>query len=99
MTYSYVLRPQAQNEYEDSFIWYLDRSLSTAENFINQIQNTFDLLCENPFLGKCTYRNVYELRVKKFPFNIVYFIEEANNQIVVVSIFHDKRNPKKKFDR
>ena len=99
MTFTYVLRPQAQNEYEDSFLWYLGRSIPTAENFINHLENTFDLLCENPFLGKCIYRNVYELMVKKFPFNVVYFIEEANNQIVVVSIFHDKRNPEKKFNR
>ena len=99
MAFTYVLRPQAQNEYEDSLLWYLERSISSAENFINNLERTFDLLCENPFLGKCTYRKFYELKVKKFPFNVVYFIEEANNQIVVVSIFHDKRNPEKKFNR
>ena len=98
MAYIYILLPETENEYQDSILWYLERSVSTAENFISQVENTLDLLCENPFLGKCTYRNIYELKVKKFPFNIVYFIEEANNQIVVVSIFHDKRNPEKKFN-
>ena len=97
MAFTYVLRPQAQNEYEDSLLWYLERSISTAENFIDQLENTFELLCENPFLGKCTYRNFYELKIKKFPFNVVYFVEEDNNQIVVTSIFHDKRNPERKF--
>ncbi len=97
MAFKYFLRPQAQDEFEESLLWYLDRSISTSENFINQLENTFDRLCKNPFLGKCTYRNFYEIKIKKFPFNVVYFIEEANNQIVIVSIFHDKRNPERKF--
>jgi len=99
MAYVYILLPEAENDYQDSILWYLERSVSAADNFINQIENTLDILSENPFLGKCTFRNIYELKVKRFPFNVVYLIEEANNKIVIVSIFHDKRNPERKFDR
>jgi len=44
MVFTLVLRPQAQNEYEDSFLWYLGRSNSAAEDFNNRLEHTFDLL-------------------------------------------------------
>jgi hypothetical protein len=39
--YQYLFEPKAQNEYEESFNWYAQRSLRAALNFIESI----DKLC------------------------------------------------------
>jgi hypothetical protein len=48
------------------------------------------------FVGKAAIQGFMN-RLKKFPFCIVYYFEDALNQVVVASIFHDKRNPAKKL--
>jgi plasmid stabilization system protein ParE len=37
--------------------------------------------------------------IKHFPFLIIYRIDEAKKKIVIVSIFHAKRNPKGKTSK
>ena len=97
MVFTYILLPEAQEEYEDSVMWYMAKSLETAEHFVNQVDQALDLISNNPIRGKSNYANFYEIRIKKFPFSIVYYIEKTLNQIVVTSIFHDKRNPERKL--
>jgi len=97
MSYRYILYPDAQEEYESSVLWYLNRSHRAAENFVLAIENTLQLICENPTRWRNEYKNFYELGVKKFPCTIIYTIEEDQQLIFVSGIHHTKRNPKKKY--
>ena len=97
MKYQITYRTRASNEYLASIIWYKERSDYAAENFIKAINKTVELLSANPYINKNTYKQFYEIRTKIFPFSIVYFIVEPTKRIVIVSIFHHSRNPRKKF--
>jgi plasmid stabilization system protein ParE len=99
MSYTYVLHEYAQQDYESSFQWYLERSLPAAENFVAAVDDTLKLICDNPSRWRNQYKNYYELNLKKYPFAIVYSIEPDKELIVVIAIYHHKRNPKKKFRR
>ena len=97
MGYNYVLLEEAQKEYETSLKWYMERSTSAAERFVNAIENVLSIISEHPKRWHNIYKNYYELRLKKFPFTIIYVIEENEQQVIITAIYHNKRNPKKKY--
>ena len=96
--YEVTYRERAAREYLNSITWYKERSLYTAENFIAAINKPLELLVANPTTFKKTYKQFYEARTRIFPFSIVYFIDEINKRIIIISIFHHRRNPRKKFE-
>ncbi len=97
MKYQIVFRERASREYLDSLFWYKARSAEVAGNFVKAIDEALERICANPARCRNTYKNFHEAAVQKFPFSIVYFIDEVESNIVIISIFHFKRNPVKKF--
>ena len=99
MGYSYILLEAAQEEYESSVRWYIIRSEQSAVNFISAIDVTLESICDYPTRWRNKYKNFFELGVKKYPFTIIYTIDNQNKLIIVHSIFHHKRNPLKKYSK
>ena len=97
MKYQITYRSRASNEFLTSIKWYKERSSYAAENFIQAINKTVVTISANPYINKNTYKQFYEIHTKIFPFSIVYFIDESASRVVIVSIFHHSRNPRKKF--
>ena len=86
MAYLYQLLEAAQKEYEDSVFWYIERSSTAAENFIIAINHTLQLICTNPKRWQNKYKNFYELGVEKYPFNVIYTIDDLNQIVTVIAI-------------
>ncbi len=89
MGYSYVL----QAEYEVALAWYLERSVLAAENFVEEVDHIIELICQTPYRWRNEYDDYRELGLKKYPYSIVYTIEEENKVVVVSSIYHHSRSP------
>ncbi|XOV92685.1 MAG: type II toxin-antitoxin system RelE/ParE family toxin [Bacteroidota bacterium] len=79
MKYKYVLLERAQLEYEDAVRWYAERSISAAENLIKSVEYSLKLICDNPYRWKNEYQKFHELGIHKFPYQIIYFIDERKN--------------------
>lgn len=97
MSYVYILHKYAQNDYETSLQWYEERSEQAADNFIKAINDALVLICENPGRWNNKYKNFHEFKLKKYPFTIIYTIDETDKEIIVSAIYHNKRSPKKKY--
>ncbi len=97
MKYQITYRSRASKEYIESVLWYKERGFDTAENFVRVIDETINKIAENPLQSRNTYKCFYERKTMNFPFSIVYFIDEDEKRIVIISIFHFKRNPRKNF--
>jgi len=97
MAYKYIIHELAQQEYETSLQWYAERSKRAAENFITAVNDALQLICESPTRWRNSYKKFYELGLKKYPFTIIYTIEPGKQLIIISSIYHYKRNPKKRY--
>lgn len=95
--YNYLVEPKAQKEYDESIEWYSERSELAAINFIKSVDAALLLITKKPYQFKNTYKNFREVSLKKYPFAIIYSVEENLKIIIIVSIYHHKRNPKKKY--
>ena len=99
MSYSYELRPDAAVEFTNSYVWYEEQQNNLGDKFIDAFYSKLNQICQNPYHYKSSYKKYHEALTDKFPFLIVYQIEEKAQKIVVIAIFHTSRNPKKKFRR
>ena len=95
--YQYIFDPLAANEYEEAFKWYEQRSLVAADNLIVAVQEAIIAICTDPYRYRNTYKKVRELNLKKYPYALIYFIDENKQLITIISLFHHKRNPKRKY--
>jgi len=96
MAYPFIFTKEAQNEFENSVHWYLNRNEKAANNFVISVNNTLELISNHPYRWKNPYANYFELQVRKYPFSVVYVVEN-NERIVIISVFHHKRNPSRKY--
>ncbi len=97
MAYTISYQERALTEYESALSWYRERSESAAENFTNEVQNKIDILRTEPESFKRTYKQFHEVSLKNYPYSIVYLINPNSSSVIISSIFHHKRSPKKKY--
>ncbi len=95
--YSYSFDPVAAIEYEEAYHWYLERSSVAADNFIVAVDNAIKAICKHPRRYRNTYNDLREILLKKYPFSLVFLVNEANKHIAIVSVYHQNRNPEKKY--
>jgi plasmid stabilization system protein ParE len=97
VAFQYKLHPAAQEDYEASASWYLKRSLKAATNFVKAVDKSLKLICDDPKRYRNEYRNYFEFNVQKYPFTIVYTIEESLQKIIIIAVYHQKRQPENKY--
>jgi len=98
--YNYLLTTDAEQEYIHSFLWYEQQQTGLGEKFVSSIRNKLQRISANPHQYKKMRDHFYEAPlIRSFPFVIIYFIDTKKNLIIVTSIFHTKRNPRKKYKK
>jgi plasmid stabilization system protein ParE len=97
LAWQYKFHPAAQEDYESSVSWYLKRSLKAATNFVDTVENGLSFICADPKICRNTYKNYHELTLPKYPCTIVFTMEESQQMVIIIAIYHQKRNPDKKY--
>ena len=73
MPYQYVFDPVAADEYEEAFKWYEQKSVIAADNLILAVQDAITAICANPYRYRNTHKNLRELTLKKYHYNLILF--------------------------
>lgn len=97
MGYKHLFDPVAADEYVNAYDWYAERSHVAADGLLIAIEETIQLICENPTRYRNTYKKLREVSLKKYPYSIVYYTDEGNKLIIITSVYHHRRNPAKKY--
>lgn len=97
MSYGMAFLERVVAEYEAASVWYKERSIQAAENFDAAVNKKLNVIIESPIRQRKTYREFREIKVDKYPFNIIYLVDEIQKLVIIFSIHHHKRNPKKKY--
>ncbi len=82
MSYSYNYQQDALDEYKEATVWYLERSEMAAYNFIKEVKQSIELICSDPTRYRNTYKEFRETSLKKYPYAIVYLIDNEKEQIL-----------------
>jgi plasmid stabilization system protein ParE len=92
MSRSLIVRPEAEMEVADAFNWYESRVSGLGSEFLLCVDTSFDAIHRNPQQFPRVHKAVRRAVIRRFPYE-VFFVEDTE-RIVVLSVFHAKRNPK-----
>jgi toxin ParE1/3/4 len=95
----FKIRPFAEYDMAESMNWYELQRPGLEIEFLNEVEKAFDFIRENPFANPVRYkRKGVSIRfaiLHRFPYNIVYFIDDRKDRIVIEAVWHTSRSPKK----
>ena len=96
-SYKIVFLEQAISEMSESVIYYNEKSPELGFEFEEEVFHVVGLIKDNPSLFPIKFANIHEAIVARFPFVIVY--EVVGIQILVLAVFHFKRQPETKYKK
>jgi plasmid stabilization system protein ParE len=89
---SFNLLIAAEDEANDAFDWYESEQLDLGDEFRDEVKLALARIVSNPLqYGIVHSTNIRRARVHRFPYSILY--RALNDSVLVLSIFHEKRDP------
>jgi toxin ParE1/3/4 len=87
----YVFHPEALAEYAEAVQYYMQQRKEVAQAFINAIEDTIYRIRESPTRWAIVDEDVRRCLTRKFPYGILYTVEE--DYILILAVMHCSREP------
>ena len=97
MSLELIIRPEAEAEMIDAFDWYEERVSGLGSEFLLAVDAAFRDMLHNPCQYPFVHKKIRRVLLRRFPYE-VFFVTEAN-RVVVIAVFHAKRNPRRWQER
>jgi len=91
MTLRVVFRRAARAEFDAAALWYEDRQAGLGTQFVSEINRVVDLVSNHPERFPTKYLEIRCAQARRFPYSVFFRPEE--NRVVVMAVFHARRNP------
>ena len=92
-----IIRLEAEAELGEALEWYESRVQGLGSEFLLVIDSTLANILRNPLQHPLVHKDVRSTLLRRFPYKI--FFVPGNRHVVVIAVFHAKRNPKRWTDR
>lgn len=86
------IRPEAEADIADAFAWYEERVPDLGSQFLDRLDDTLDAIVLNPRQFPLIHREVRRALLHRFPYQV--FFLDTKGRIIVLAVFHAKRNPR-----
>ncbi|HEY2756314.1 MAG TPA: type II toxin-antitoxin system RelE/ParE family toxin [Pseudolabrys sp.] len=93
MTRRLIVRPQARLELADASDWYDAQDKRLADDLLFAFEETISSIVHNPFQYQVIRGKTRRAHLGKFPYGLIYTV--SDNEIVILSCFHGRRDPKR----
>jgi plasmid stabilization system protein ParE len=87
----YVFHPEALTEYAEAVEYYLQQGSEVAQAFIDTVENAVYQIRESPARWGVIDEDVRRYLTQKFPYGILYTIEQ--DYILILAVMHCSRKP------
>jgi len=84
---------EAERELREAIVWYKSKKPALAERFEAEVHSLVEAISRNPKRFRLVSRMTRQARVTGWPYSIYFTLDEERSSIVVVAVFHGKRNP------
>jgi len=93
MSVELVVTAEAECDIADAFSWYEEQRVGLGEEFLTCVDASLQGIKRMPEMHGIAYRKFRRALVRRFPYAVFYEIEDE--RVVVYSVFHTAREPKK----
>ena len=88
-----TVRAAAELELDDAFVHYSSIRGDLGEGFIDEFRRAVDQILLHPRGWQSLDSEYRRCRLHRFPYGVIYRIDAATDEIVIVSISHLHRRP------
>ena len=81
----------ANAEFADASAWYENKREGLGTTFITEIERCVALAAENPLRYAFAHSDIRRVVARRFPYSVYFRLEDS--RIVVLAVFHSRRNP------
>lgn len=96
-----VVRPEVRVDLDEAAAWYDGQRAGLGREFVAAVAGVFPELSENPFLNSRRHptRHIRWRYPERFPYRIIYRVDEADNAVVIVAVLHAARHDRRWRER
>ncbi len=87
-----IIRPEAEADLVNARDWYERQREGLGAAFLLCVEEVLDRIDRTPEIYVMVYQDVRRAFTRRFPYAVYYRI--ANNEVVVLGIFHTRRDPR-----
>lgn len=87
-----IIRPEAEQDIREAYSWYETQMSGLGANFLLRIDAALSSVQRNPRQYPLIHQEVRRCLVRRFPYGILFLVEDK--RIVVLAVFHAKRDPR-----
>ena len=87
-----IVRPEAESELLEAIDWYEARSPGLGSGLLRCVDACYQRLLRQPESYPVVHRETRMATVRRFPYLVLYRVRDES--IVVVAVFHARRDPK-----
>lgn len=73
--------------------WYKNEKPGLDKDFAREVKKCILRLQQNPLGYEIKYKNIRTAFTETFPYAIHFYFDKSANQIVIIAIIHQSRNP------
>ena len=84
-----VLLPEAEEDLSEAAAFLERRVPGLGDRLVAEVESALGRLAENPYVGPLLSPDVRKLRVRRFPYNLIYRILPAH--VLVLAVAHHRR--------
>ncbi|MDO8756630.1 MAG: type II toxin-antitoxin system RelE/ParE family toxin [Elusimicrobiota bacterium] len=86
------LRPEAQRELAEALSWYEKQVAGLGADFLFAVDACFQSILRHPQANPVVHKTIRRALLRRFPYEIFYIA--GRGRIMVLAVFHAKRDPK-----
>jgi toxin ParE1/3/4 len=85
-----VVRPEVHADLDEAVAWYNRQQAGLGSEFAAEVARVLPALAANPYLNSRRHRtkHIRWRYPERFPYRIIYRIEEEKKTVVVVAVLH-----------
>lgn len=91
--YIVKIEPEAISDIQNITNWYNEAQEGLGKRFQDTVINQINSLKKNPHIYAVRYKEIRCMIVKKFPYMVHFYINEANNTSEVIAVISTFQNP------
>ena len=94
MTYRVVFRRSATEDLDEAVSWYDAQRQGLGTEFLSEIEAAIDRVAADPERFPIARDDVRRAVARRFPFSVYFRIRARAREVVVLAVFHARRDPR-----
>ena len=97
--YKILYFDEVENDIAVAKQWYAEQQEGLDVRFVSAVKDALSGILKMPSAYAVRYKNIRIAHTRIFPYNVHFYIDEINMQVVIIGIIHNKRNNALFLDR